>query len=336
MRRALAITCCALTAVLVGAATAQAAAPKPAKRAPTELWEAFPLQQQPTRTESRPRQQPTRTVRHDVAGVSEVRRRDLPPLPKAESGSSTPLLWTMLPLAFGVMLAAVAFVIVLPGILDRARPGFRTVGVLHHGRAAPGSVERLKATAERLKARPAAGAATAPAVAEPAVTEPPRLRPPPPAATRPAVTDPSDLPAETEPARKALAVLVEQLEQQGSRPAGKGEGFALELEKLASMATARPQAASPRQRLQSSPECRITWWRGYVTAQFQAVERRAGAETTIALSRTFRWRSSDPPAETEAAQQALAELVKKLEQQGWTFADRGDDWFALHLTRRAS
>jgi hypothetical protein len=83
--------------------------------------------------------------------------------------------------------------------------------------------------------------------------------------------------------------------------------------------------------------CEVHWWRGYVTSQFFAVERRVNeTEATIAHSPTFRWRKSDPPPETPSAVSALAALVKSLEQDGWTVSGRGDDWFSIRLLAPAA
>jgi hypothetical protein len=79
------------------------------------------------------------------------------------------------------------------------------------------------------------------------------------------------------------------------------------------------------------PACEIRWWRGYVSSQFWAMARNEDAEVTIAVSPSFRWRKSDSPPELPAATSALRALVESLEQEGWTVAGHGDQWFSVRM-----
>ncbi len=90
------------------------------------------------------------------------------------------------------------------------------------------------------------------------------------------------------------------------------------------------QAGVPGNGLQ---ECEVQWWRGYVQSQFLAVATDAGADGTVAMSPYFRWRKSEPPPETPAAAAALRALVGSLEHEGWKVVGRGEDWFAVRLSR---
>jgi hypothetical protein len=78
-------------------------------------------------------------------------------------------------------------------------------------------------------------------------------------------------------------------------------------------------------------ECEVRWWRGYVKSQFFAVATDAGADVTVAVSPSFRWRKGKPPPETPEAAAALRALVGSLEHKGWKVVGRGEEWFAVRL-----
>jgi hypothetical protein len=97
----------------------------------------------------------------------------------------------------------------------------------------------------------------------------------------------------------------------------------------------RPIARSAPRR-QATPtrppieECTVGWWRGYVKSQFTAV----GADgALIASSPYFRWRRADAPPEAPPATDALSELVRQLQLDGWTVTGRQKEWFELRFAR---
>jgi hypothetical protein len=78
-------------------------------------------------------------------------------------------------------------------------------------------------------------------------------------------------------------------------------------------------------------ECEIRRWRGYATSQFYAVATDVdGTETVIGSSPSFRWLRKRLP-ETPAAAAALAALVDSLRDDGWRFAGREGEWFAVRM-----
>jgi hypothetical protein len=91
-----------------------------------------------------------------------------------------------------------------------------------------------------------------------------------------------------------------------------------------------PQPRAPAPAVASADErCRVYWRRGYVSAEFVA-KASPDASAVVAVSPAFRWRQGSPPDESEASARALADLVDRLERDGWVAAgSKGREWFEL-------
>jgi hypothetical protein len=76
--------------------------------------------------------------------------------------------------------------------------------------------------------------------------------------------------------------------------------------------------------------CSIAVWRGYVKTQFFATRGRGDV---IALSPMFRAPGAGVPGRTAKSEQALAELLKRLEQDEWSVVADGPNWFDRLLER---
>jgi hypothetical protein len=116
--------------------------------------------------------------------------------------------------------------------------------------------------------------------------------------------------------REATRVLVEK-----SRETGRNQG-----------------RAAHRRRPVKPGECRIQYWRGYVSGEFYAVvvDASRGGFEVVAKSPPFRWRrSAPPPADVSDVAAAHAALVEELERNGWVQSGRGTQWFALRFRRTA-
>jgi hypothetical protein len=78
--------------------------------------------------------------------------------------------------------------------------------------------------------------------------------------------------------------------------------------------------------------CEIVWWRGYVKSQFQAVTSEGDL---VAASRFFAWRRKSPPPESTSIAEHLADLLRALEDAGWTREGIREGWFAARFQRPA-
>lgn len=79
---------------------------------------------------------------------------------------------------------------------------------------------------------------------------------------------------------------------------------------------------------------RVFLWRGYVKAQFYAVEQYPKPARVIALSPLFRTRGWDRlPPNAGASADAHAALIESLERDGWSVVARGTRWFDVELER---
>jgi hypothetical protein len=79
--------------------------------------------------------------------------------------------------------------------------------------------------------------------------------------------------------------------------------------------------------------CEIRLWRGYTKAHFYAAEPDQG--TVIGASPLFRcgWKAT-VRRDHDAAAAAHAALLMSLQEDGWTPARNGDDWFSVVLHRQ--
>lgn len=83
--------------------------------------------------------------------------------------------------------------------------------------------------------------------------------------------------------------------------------------------------------------CEIVWWKGYTKGRFQAyAESPARPRWLAGESPAFRWRSSSPPNATDDAVDAHAQLVRRLQEDGWEVAGESDDvWFGVVMSRES-
>jgi hypothetical protein len=80
--------------------------------------------------------------------------------------------------------------------------------------------------------------------------------------------------------------------------------------------------------------CYVRLWRGYVKAQFYAIEPSATrARRVIAESPLFWKRGGEPPTKHGAPASAHAALIADLERDGWRVVARGSPWFHVQLER---
>jgi hypothetical protein len=78
--------------------------------------------------------------------------------------------------------------------------------------------------------------------------------------------------------------------------------------------------------------CRIAAWHGYFKTQFYAA-RPVAAQHALDVSPMFRAPGGSKPQRTNEAEHALATLLARLENDDWTVARQGRQWFELTLER---
>lgn len=329
MRRRRLLALCAAF-VLFALAGGAGAAPNPVKRAPSLLWQTYPLDQ-PTAATS-----PHRPLR--------------PPALAVGSGSGneivgTPLL-ALLALLGGVMALTA---LVATGLIKEGA----TMMAARRTRAAetepePASTEDAKP--ELLVAlRPTAVTAEEePDLAEPQTKTPvaPRLAP---------VEDEAELePAPSEqapsPPQRPLRVLLRPLlrpvdvqpeveppaaeaeEQEAEQPRPLDAEDATELESGPESTRLWRQAQPEDETDVAVERCRIRIWRGYFRYQlFVAPGVSTNITRAFALSPYFKL--SDLEAPGADAMAALRELLDQLEAEGWTVAREGRQWYSFTLER---
>jgi hypothetical protein len=133
-------------------------------------------------------------------------------------------------------------------------------------------------------------------------------------------------------------------------PISAAAGFALVLSLLGA-ARLRSQVATPAtlvnsrvvafdESIESVPParptnewCNIVWVRGYVRSQFSAHVVDTDEPLPVAASPWFHWRSAERPPRAPETETALADLVAKLEAQGWEFAGQRYAWYELVFRR---
>ena len=320
-RRLLALCAAFLLLALAGGA---GAAPDPVKRAPSLLWNSYPLNQRTAATG------PQRPLRPPALAVGTA----------SSSGDEivgTPLL-ALLALLGGVMALAA---LVATGLIKEGA----TTMAARRARAAesepePASTEDAKP--EMLVAlRPTAVTAEEePDLAESQANTPvaPRLAP---------VEDEAEVePAQSEqapsPPLPPFRVPLRPLEEQ--QP---------ELEAPVAEAEPRPpldlnleEATGPELEFESTqlrgevpPEedtevavetCRVRIWRGYFRYQLYVAP---GSSTNIAHALSPYFKLSDLEAPGPEAVAALRELLDQLEAEGWTVAREGQQWYSFTLER---
>ena len=102
---------------------------------------------------------------------------------------------------------------------------------------------------------------------------------------------------------------------------------------MAHVSAAGPELVKPS-KSPTQVRCRIVLWRGYVRAQFYAIEQFPTPARVLALSPLFRNRGGDRlPPKAGAAGAAHATLIEDLERDGWRVVARGRRWFDLELER---
>ena len=102
---------------------------------------------------------------------------------------------------------------------------------------------------------------------------------------------------------------------------------------MALVSAAVPDLVEPR-KSQTQVRCRVVLWRGYVKAQFYAVEQFPTPARVLALSPLFWNRGGDRlPPKAGAAGGAHATLIEYLERDGWRVVARGFRWFDVELER---
>lgn len=81
--------------------------------------------------------------------------------------------------------------------------------------------------------------------------------------------------------------------------------------------------------------CSIRVWRGYLKSRFLAVPLDGGPRAEpIAESPTFRAPGEGRPERTPESVRALAELLRRLDELGWSPVSDGPRWFDRRLARR--
>ena len=79
--------------------------------------------------------------------------------------------------------------------------------------------------------------------------------------------------------------------------------------------------------------CRIVLWRGYVTSAFYArATDGSSGKPIVEPSASFRSRRAAAPGAQEA-RSAHADVVSRLESEGWIQTGRGAEWYATEFAR---
>jgi hypothetical protein len=133
------------------------------------------------------------------------------------------------------------------------------------------------------------------------------------------------LPDEGEPGPRAPAQLPRAVPEPIPGPNDEGDPLsALD----AVEQTRKPTPASAERAMME--RCAIAVWRGYVKSRFFATR---GEGDAIALSMLFRAPGGQAPERTPQSEQALAELLERLDQLGWAVIAEGPQWFDRRLER---
>jgi hypothetical protein len=93
----------------------------------------------------------------------------------------------------------------------------------------------------------------------------------------------------------------------------------------------------PRTSSQPRPEfevCRISYWRGYVKSQFQAITEREGEMLAIFSSPFFRAGSATPTRDDARAVAAHSALTEELSSFGWEITGCAANWYETTFRQR--
>jgi hypothetical protein len=90
-----------------------------------------------------------------------------------------------------------------------------------------------------------------------------------------------------------------------------------------------PEEAVEEQRLVLE-ECTVVRWRGYTRSTFVAC---LADGTPVAESSGFKWRGDEVPAKDGPAGAAHAQLLRELEELGWTRTAEGEAWYDVRYGR---
>ena len=327
MRRRRLLALCAAF-VLFALAGGAGAAPNPVKRAPSLLWQTYPLSQRTAATG------PQRPLRAPALAVGTGSGDEI---------VGTPLL-ALLALLGGVMALSA---MVARGLI---KEGATTIAA-RRARSAESEPER----ASTEEAKPELLVAVRPTAVtdeeEPDLAESQTQSPV--AARLAPVEDEAEVePAQSEQAspsqpslRALLRPLLRPIEEQPEVEPPSAEAEEQEAEQ------ARPLDAEDATEPESEPEsthlwrevppgeetevaverCRIRIWRGYFRYQLFVAPGSADITRAFALSPYFKL--SDPEAPGAKGMAALRELLDHLEAEGWTVAREGRQWYSFTLER---
>jgi hypothetical protein len=299
MRAAARIVCLVLAAACLGPPAALGENGKP-NRPPTELWQAFPLQQTPT---------------HQVkAAVHTEASRTTAPTPHNQGASSLGPVLQLLALIAAVGTLAAISVMVLRARIAPLGTTFipPTADRKIWYRAIPGTAGPHRVEAKRL-------------VREPPTEEPPGEAP----ANESVAAEIVDLPPHEAEAQAPVPAELDLVapEPKPTPPADDKERPLTRPELTWQRAPQQTPKPIEREVLQ---RCAIAVWRGNEKSQFFATR---GPGEAVAVSTSFRAPGGGSPERTTESEQALASLLKQLQQLGWSVVDEGPQWFDRRLER---
>jgi hypothetical protein len=312
-----------LAAVFALAATIAIPTAHPAEkrqdRAPTLLWNSYPLEQ-------RPRAAVPRVVKQGVVPTKEASRHGTP-----QSGRPLENLVLLSSVLLATLLVFATIVLLRSSVPVRAASSMR-----HRVRARSARPVRRPRSQKTRPTREdppplrevTAGFAPEPETAGGETVEPEPIGQPPAserfvertaaaAETRRPEPQPSPEPA----LELQLRELVER--KHAATPAARPE-LEREIEALHErIETRSAETPEPKVAAVSLARCEIRLWRGFVKCQLYAA--LAGSDESVALSQYFRLQDDLVP--NDQARHALATLVGELEQGGWTVVSGGRPWY---------
>jgi hypothetical protein len=111
------------------------------------------------------------------------------------------------------------------------------------------------------------------------------------------------------------------------------------LEGVSPTSRGRSSTASTPPRISSQPRpefevCQISYWRGYVKSQFQAITEREGEMLVILSSPFFRAGSATPTQDDARAVAAHSALTEDLSSYGWEITGCGPNWHETTFRQR--
>jgi hypothetical protein len=89
------------------------------------------------------------------------------------------------------------------------------------------------------------------------------------------------------------------------------------------------------QQIEGAELCEIRWWRGYIKAEFYAVELGEGVSASeVERSPQFVWLQNEPPPDGHRrAKAAHDRLVARLGARGWEPLGQAVPWYAQRFRR---